>query len=185
MSAISQWCPKASWYFVALECDDGSKKWKYCVRQFRFLSQFEQSRVLIKKKGRGIEEDLAQQLNYSSAVHRLASSKRNYYYYWYVTTQSCERCRRKQTQDGTRQVFFLSSAHISSSFATGGKYSLQIIIIIIIKFLYLKLAEDQITSIHNYFHWIPKWALFSTTYRLKMFNFKSQMNHFQFTINFH
>ena len=54
--------------------------------------------------------------------------------------------------------------------------------IIIIKFLYLKLVGDQFTSIHNYFHWIPKWALFSTTYRLKMFNFKSQMNHFQFTI---
>ena len=179
-----QWCPRASWYFVTLECDDGSKEWKYCVRQFRFLSQFEQSRVLIKKKGRGIEEDLAQQLNYSSAVHRLASSKRNYYYYWYVTTQSCERCRRKQTQDGTRQVFFLSSLRISSSFATGGEYSLQIIIIIIIKFLYLKLVGDQFTSIHSYFHWIPKGALFSTTYRLKMFNFKSQMNHFQFTINF-
>ena len=117
---------------------------------------------------------MAQQLNYSSAVHRLASSKRNCYYYWYVTTQSCERCRRKQTQDGTRQVFFLSSAHISSSFATGGEYSLQIIIIIIIKFLYLKLAEDQITSIHNY---IPLKTQMGT------FHYHVQAEHVQFQIS--
>ena len=42
-----QWCPKASWKILH-------------IRKFRILSQFEQSRVLIKKKGRGIEEELAQ-----------------------------------------------------------------------------------------------------------------------------